>query len=133
MDGAFTTTIDIRFRDIDELGHVNNAVYATYTEQARIDYFEHVYDAAIEDLPTVLAAHSISFRQPVTLRHDQVEVTLAVTTLGRTSVEIDYEIHIDEGIAAEASSTQVVIDPETGDPTPIPDRFREAIAARHEL
>jgi len=39
---TYTTEIDVRFRDIDAMGHVNNAVYATYIEQARTEYFRDV-------------------------------------------------------------------------------------------
>jgi len=42
---TYTTDIDVRFRDIDAMGHVNNAVYATYIEQARTEYFRDVLDA----------------------------------------------------------------------------------------
>ena len=39
---TFETTIGVRYRDIDAMGHVNNAVYATYLEQARVRYVDHV-------------------------------------------------------------------------------------------
>jgi YbgC/YbaW family acyl-CoA thioester hydrolase len=36
----FETTVEIRFADIDAMGHVNNAVYFSYFEQARMAYFK---------------------------------------------------------------------------------------------
>ncbi|MDA0882981.1 MAG: thioesterase family protein, partial [Bacteroidetes bacterium] len=36
--------IEVRFRDIDAMGHVNNAVYLSYFEQARIGFFNAIVD-----------------------------------------------------------------------------------------
>ncbi|TKX52504.1 acyl-CoA thioesterase, partial [Halorubrum sp. SS7] len=65
--GTYTADIDVRFRDIDAMGHVNNAVYATYIEQARTRYFRDVLDVDISRASTVLASISIDFRSPVEL------------------------------------------------------------------
>jgi len=71
---TYTTDIDVRFRDIDAMGHVNNAVYATYIEQARTEYFRDVLDADLSALATVLASLSIDFRRPVELTDGTVSV-----------------------------------------------------------
>ena len=39
----FSTQIEVRFRDLDALGHVNNAVYLTYFEIARLHYCKHLF------------------------------------------------------------------------------------------
>ena len=69
---AYTVDIDVRFRDIDALGHVNNAVYATYIEQARTRYFRDVLDVDISQSSNVLASLSIDFRRPIELTDDDV-------------------------------------------------------------
>lgn len=129
---AFTTEIDVRFRDIDAMGHVNNAVYATYTEQARTDYFREVTDRGLDGIPSVLATLSIDFRAPVTLEEGSVTVSLDVPELGRSSIPMAYEIRTEKGVAAEAETVQVIVD-ESGDSMPIPEDIRSAIEAYHGL
>ncbi|WP_058364847.1 acyl-CoA thioesterase [Haloparvum sedimenti] len=129
---AFTTEIGVRFRDIDAMGHVNNAVYATYTEQARTDYFREVTDRGLDGIPSVLATLSVDFRAPVTLEEGSVTVSLDVPELGRSSIPMSYEIRTEKGVAAEAETVQVIVD-ESGDSMPIPDDLRSAIEAYHDL
>lgn len=129
---AFTTEIDVRFRDIDAMGHVNNAVYATYTEQARTDYFRAVTDRGLDGIPSVLATLSVDFRAPVTLEEGSVTVALEVPELGRSSIPMAYEIRTENGVAAEAETVQVIVD-ESGDSMPIPEDIRSAIEAYHDL
>ncbi len=43
MDFHYLTPFDVRFRDLDSLGHVNNAVYLTYFEIARIGYWRKLF------------------------------------------------------------------------------------------
>ena len=127
--GTYTADIDVRFRDIDAMGHVNNAVYATYIEQARTRYFSDVLDADLSRVSTVLASISIDFRRPVELVDGEVTVTVDVADLGRSSATMTHEIRVGDAVAAEAEATLVALDPETGEPTPIPDDHREAMAA----
>jgi len=126
---TYTADIDVRFRDVDALGHVNNAVYATYIEHARTRFFRDVLDLDISRASTVLASLSIDFRRPVELADDAVAVTVEIADLGRSSATMTHEIRVGDAVAAEAEATLVALDPETGEPTPIPDDHREAMAA----
>lgn len=130
---TYTAEIDVRFRDIDVMGHVNNAVYATYVEQARTTYYRDVLDADLAEMSTALASLSLEFRRPVTLPDDSVTVTVDVTEIGRTSATMAHEIRTDDAVVAEAEATLVSLDPDTGEPTPIPERFRTAMASYHDL
>ncbi|OTF01389.1 thioesterase family protein [Halorubrum sp. SD683] len=127
--GTYTADIDVRFRDIDAMGHVNNAVYATYIEQARTRFFRDVLDLDISGASTVLASLSIDFRRPVELDDDAVAVSVEIADLGRSSATMTHEIRIGDAVAAEAEATLVAVDPETGEPTPIPEAHREAMAS----
>ena len=60
----FSTDIQVRFRDIDAMGHVNNAVYATYVEQARTEYFEEILEEGLDAVSTVLASLELSYERP---------------------------------------------------------------------
>ena len=128
----FTTDIQVRFRDIDAYGHVNNAVYVTYLEQARVEYLRSVLGVGIGELDIVLASLSVDYREPLT-DAESVEVAIDVPELGHSSVPMEYEIRTDDGVVAVAESVQVTYDFETDSSKPIPERWREEIAAYHGL
>ena len=130
---TYTTEIDVRFRDIDAMGHVNNAVYATYIEQARTEYFRDVLDADIASLAMVLASMSVDFQRPVELADGTVAVEVAVAELGTSSVTMTHEIRTGGEVVAEAEVTLVSLDPESGNPVPIPDEYRSVIESYHEI
>ncbi|MFC7229652.1 acyl-CoA thioesterase [Salinirubellus salinus] len=123
----FETEFRVRFRDIDAMGHVNNAVYATYLEQARADYFREVVGESLSEVGSVLASIAIEFRAPVE-GDDVVTVALTIPELGTASIPMHYEIRREDGtVAATAETVQVVYDREAGESKPIPDAWREAI------
>ena len=130
---AYTTEIDVRFRDIDAMGHVNNAVYATYIEQARIAYYRDVCAADLSAISTVLASLSVDFRRPVELTDGRVTVAIDVADIGRSSVTMTHEIRTGGRVVADAEATVVTIDPDSGNPVPIPDEQRSAMVSYHEL
>lgn len=126
-DYEFETEIRVRFRDIDAMDHVNNAVYATYLEQARADYFREVLDESLARVDTVLATLSIDFRRPID-PDDTVTVALTVPELGTSSMPMEYEIRRGDGqVAATAETVQMAYDRETESSRPIPEAWREAI------
>ncbi|WP_424015754.1 acyl-CoA thioesterase [Halorubrum xinjiangense] len=130
---TYTAEIDVRFRDIDAMGHVNNAVYATYIEQARTRYFSDVLDADLSGVSTVLASISIDFRRPVELSDGEVTVTVDVADLGRSSATMTHEVRVGDAVAAEAEATLVSLDPETGKPAPLPEEHRAEMESYHGL
>ncbi|MFC7322996.1 acyl-CoA thioesterase [Halorubrum rutilum] len=130
---TYTAEIDVRFRDIDAMGHVNNAVYATYLEQARTEYFRDVLDADLSRVSTVLASLSLDFRRPVELTDGTVAVDVDVAELGRSSVAMTHELRAGDAVVTEAEATLVSLDPDTGEPAPIPPAFRERMASYHGL
>ncbi|GAB6880362.1 thioesterase family protein [Halorubrum gandharaense] len=144
--GSFSAEIEIRFRDIDAMGHVNNAVYATYLEQARTRYCREVLGVDLSTMPTVLANISIDYRRPVELSAGSAVVEIDVPEIGTSSLPMEYTLRVpaerDGGaeestssgeVVAVAESTQVTVDPETGQSRPIPDEIREAIVSYHDL
>ncbi|ELZ39358.1 thioesterase superfamily protein [Halorubrum californiense DSM 19288] len=131
--GTYTADIDVRFRDIDAMGHVNNAVYATYIEQARTRYFGEVLGADLSGTSTVLASISIDFRRPVELGDGEVTVTVDVADLGRSSATMAHEVRVGDAVAATAEATLVSLDPDTGEPVPIPEDHRAAMESYHDL
>ncbi len=131
---SYETTLDVRFRDIDAMGHVNNAVYATYAEQARADYFADVLDQDLSAVSSVLARIEIDYHRPIELDDGPVTVAVSVPRLGESSLPMEYEIRTADGeLAASIESVQVAYDRDAGESVPLPDAWRETISEYHEL
>lgn len=126
MDEDFTVDIPVRFRDLDPMGHVNNAVYASYLEQARAAYFEVTLGERLDVVDTVLASMTIEYRRSIGFE-DDVSITLSVVNVGTSSITMEYEIRADDEVAATAETVQVVIDREEETSRPVPDEWREKI------
>jgi acyl-CoA thioester hydrolase len=121
----YTTEVDVRFRDLDMMGHVNNAVYATYLEEARVAYYDDVLSVAADELGFVLANLEIEYRRPI---HHGEEVRIGLSTAGISdrSMTTEYLLEADGDAAATAESVQVSVD-ENGNPTEVPDDWRKEI------
>ncbi|MCD2199777.1 acyl-CoA thioesterase [Halobacterium sp. KA-4] len=121
----FTTTVDVRYQDHDTLGHVNNAVYVTYLEEARVAYLTEHAGLSMENLSMVVAHLDVDFVEPV--RHaESVEVAIDVTDVGGSSFTMAYEIRHENSVAVEAESVQVTINSDTGKSHPVPKAWRAA-------
>ena len=125
-DYDYEMAADVRLRDIDFMGHVNNAVYATYLEEAREAYFRDVVGVSLTDVGTVLATLEIDYARPIEAESD-VTIALRVPELGTSSLPMEYEIRTDGDRAATARTVQVLVDRETGDSRPIPAEWRTRI------
>jgi acyl-CoA thioester hydrolase len=116
----------VRFVDVDAMGHVNNAVYLTYVEEARIAFLRPL-GPTYENL--ILARAEIDYRSP--LRDgEEVEVGVRCTRLGTSSFDLEYELRAGDRVVAEARSVQVAYDYESSAPVPIPDEWRERLGTR---
>lgn len=128
----YVAEIDVRFADLDPRGHVNNAAYATYLEQARSRYVDDVVGTDLVAIDMVLAHIEIDFERPIEI-DDAVEVALDVSSLGRTSIPMEYEVRADGERAATARTVQVITDPETGRARDVPEAMRERIVEYHGI
>ena len=134
-DPLFTARIPVRWGDQDALGHVNNAAYLTYVEQARIEWLRSLADADRDwpGAPTsgpILAAADLQFKRPI-VYPATVVVRMTARPPGRTSAGIDAELTVegDEGaVYATAGTTLVWVDYATGRPTPLPEVLRDRLA-----
>jgi acyl-CoA thioester hydrolase len=123
--------IDIRWRDVDAYGHVNNAVYLNYLEEARDAWVQEVLGRAAGDTwDFVLARVEIDFRVELTQGDGTVTVRCALDTIGRSSVGTREEVRkMDGTLSAEARSVVVPRDPESGRSRPLTDTERKALEA----
>ena len=107
--------IEIRWRDLDAYRHVNNAVYATYLEEARDEWLEHALGRVGDVWDYVLARVAIDFRREVTMEDVAIVVRVALARVGTSSLTLREEIRkLDGTLAAEAESVLVARDRETG-------------------
>jgi len=115
----------VRFRDLDSLAHVNNAVFLTYLEEARIAY---LLPLGAEVSNMILARVEIDFRAPLQMG-DEIEVGVRPSSVGTKSFELEYEVHARDTVAAEAKTVIVSYDYASGRSVELPEAWREALAA----
>jgi acyl-CoA thioester hydrolase len=130
-DFRHRTRVDVRFRDIDAFGHVNNAVVSSYIELARIRYLVDVLQVEpIGVMPLILANISIDYRSPIFFQ-DTVEIGSRVDWLGSTSIGMSHELNAaaDGRELARSSSVLVTYDYEQSRPMRVPDDWRATLAA----
>lgn len=121
--------IPLRFRDIDALGHVNNAVYLTFLEAARVAYYQKAVGISEpEDFMVVIARVEIDYLAPIRLT-DQVVCAIGVTRWGRSSFVFEYELSSPvTGVRfAKAQSVQVGFDFQRQETMPLDRRFTDAV------
>ena len=110
------------------MGHVNNAVFLTYVESARVAFLEHLGAATtLDEMAIIVARVEIDFRAPVRLGQE-VEVGVRATRFGTKSFDLDYELTVDGEIVAEARSVQVAYDYGRREPVAIPDEWRQKLS-----
>jgi acyl-CoA thioester hydrolase len=114
----------VRFRDVDSLGHVNNAVYLTYLEQARVA-FHRAHGASWTEV--ILARCEIDFRGQVSV-DEVVEISMWPTRVGTKSFELGYELKVGERLVAEAKTVLVAFDYERNQSRPLPDSWRKLLS-----
>jgi acyl-CoA thioester hydrolase len=132
MEG-FRLAVDIqpRFRDTDAMGHINNAVYLTYFEVARMAYWRALTGSPYYgQVPFILAHTTIDFRSPA-LVQEVLVVGIRVPRIGRSSFECAYRV--EDGatgrLVCEGRSVQVIYDYAKGASYPVPDDLRTQMAA----
>ena len=131
----FVHTLTVRFRDLDVLNHVNNAVYLTYLEEARLAFSSEmgIDWSRFQEQGFVLARCEIDYRHPAVLG-DTLHIELSAGEIGRSSFEFHYRIvrAQDARLVAEARTTQVSFDFRRNRPARTPEAWRAALE-RHQL
>jgi len=130
----FTSDIEIRFADIDAYGHVNNAIFFTYLETARIKLFQQYFGGFLDTSLTFLVVRAeCDYRLPITL-NDQLQITIRIEQLRHSSFTFSYLLHDGAGKDyATAGTVMVCYDPVAGRPVAIPAEIREVFAQTGSL
>ncbi len=123
--------IDIRWRDLDAYGHVNQAVYLTFAEEA----LDHWFQERLGRRPGVAwdyvaARTTIEYRSELRLTDVQAVGAVELVRLGTKSVTAKVTLSAPDGrVAAEIELVVVVIDGQGGSSRPLSDEERSALAA----
>jgi acyl-CoA thioester hydrolase len=127
----FITTVDVRFRDLDGMGHVNHAVYLTYFETARILYYAHLTGRTeIGQINMIVAEVTASYHAPAAFG-DRLEVYVRIARIGTKSFDMEYLVvrPADQRRIASGRSVQVMYDYGAQQSVPVSDEFRAQVDA----
>ena len=133
-DFHFTYPVEVRYADLDPQGHVNNACFMTYFEQARVNYLIQLdlftKKQSFLDVGILLADAHVTFLAPVLFGVD-VRVSVRVSKLGNKSLNMEYRMF--DGVTgndlATGSTVLVTFDYRKQVTISIPDVWREQISA----
>ena len=129
VKAAFTHRLEVRFRDCDPMGHVNNAVYLTYLEQTRFSHWRSLWGFGTSQLTAarpgvILARVECDYKRPAKYG-DMLDIRMTVAELGRSSFRYEYEIVDEQGrTVLTATTVQVMYDYTAEKPVAIPDDIR---------
>ncbi|MGA1661702.1 MAG: acyl-CoA thioesterase [Candidatus Nanopelagicales bacterium] len=123
MPFSVEVPVTVRWRDIDALGHVNNAVFLTYLETGRDRFFHALVGDTFLDL--VLVRLEIDFKAEIPMGTEEVMVTCRATEIGRSSMRTTEQILLPGGdLAAQSQTVIVARDSTTRSSRPWTDRER---------
>ena len=127
----FQTKIKVIFRDLDPLEHVNNAVYFTYMEVARTEYYMQLTGTRrLGDVRFIIARASCDYRAPAEFG-DQLIVAVWPSEVGNSSFKFQYRItQQEEGtLVAEGETVQVAFDYKARKTIPLPEAVKKLLIA----
>ena len=123
-----TAKVHVRWDDLDAFGHINNAKYLTYVQEARAD-FTWFSRQSVGKRPLladmVVARAEVDYIEPIYDGGMDVECQIWITRIGNASFEMEYEIIHKGVIRARAKTTQVAVSLETKRSRPLSDEERE--------
>lgn len=127
----FRTRVPLRFSDLDAYGHVNNAVFFTYLEVARVQLFSGNFTGSFEgDAVFLVRSASCTYLRPIPFQ-PEVVIDVEIARLRGGSVDLTYELGDGEDtMYATAATTLVSINPTTGRPVRLPQWIRELESAQ---
>jgi len=127
------TEIKIRFRDIDSMGHVNNAVYLTFFEEGRKEFIHSLFGITNpEDYNFILAHISCDFLKPIEIS-DTVFLEIWVGEIGKKRFDFMYKLlkksvnDSEPSACAKGRSVQVFFDYKQNTTLPIPEEIRKKL------
>jgi acyl-CoA thioester hydrolase len=126
----FRHPVEVRFRDLDPMGHAHHSLVLIYIEEARAAYWREVGGrAGLDAIDYIMADVTLRFRARIFFP-GTVQVGVRAARLGGSSFVLEYELRSATGeLLADARSTQVMYDYAAARSKPIPPELRARIAA----
>jgi acyl-CoA thioester hydrolase len=126
----FSCSLKVRYADLDAQGHVNNATYFTYMEQARFEYMAALGlwrpGQDFMSVGTIVAEATCTYKRPILLGQT-VDVAVRTARIGNKSATMEYRLTVDGAEAATGRSVQVAFDYVSGQSIPVPDDWRRLV------
>ena len=122
------TKTHVRWDDLDGFGHVNNASYLTYMQEARSNFTWYSRKTiGLEPLLSsmVVARAEVDFIEPIYDGGFDLDVAIWVTKIGNSSFELAYELSSPLGLHARGRTVQVAVSMETKKSRPLTQEERE--------
>ena len=121
--------IQVRYADLDTMGHVNNTVYLSYFEFARVHYFNELLglDWDWKKFGLLVVKNEISYLKPVHL-NDLPSVELFIASIGSKSFTLAYEIRVNGQLTTTGQSVLVCFDAATNQSVAVSEEWRNALA-----
>ena len=120
--------IQVRFADLDVMGHVNNSIYLSYFEMTRVHYFKQLvgsdWDWRKEGV--LLVRNEIDYLKPILL-NDEPVIYMSLEKIGEKSISLLYEIKVNGEIYTKGKSILVCFNAEEGKTIPVPSAMSEAL------
>ncbi|MFM2317098.1 MAG: hypothetical protein RLZZ155_1430 [Bacteroidota bacterium] len=127
---VYEASVEIRFADIDAMGHVNNAVYFSYFEQARMAYFKdrvaRIWNWNEDGV--IVARNEIDYVYPVFL-NDRMIIRLWVEHVGSKSFTVCYRVMVEERLCATGKSVLVCFNHKNKATQMLPEAWRSVFLA----
>lgn len=126
-----TAKVHVRWDDLDAFGHINNAKYLTYVQEARADFTWFTRQAAGKTpllFDMVVARAEVDYIEPIYDGGMDIDCQIWITRIGNASFEMEYEIIHKGVIRARVKTTQVAVSVETKRSRPLTDEEREFLA-----
>ncbi len=125
-----STKIQIRFNDVDIVGHINNAVQVSYLDYGKIKYYEHVKQNVINwhEAEFVVVNINVNYIEPIFM-HEHIEVLTKIIEIGNKSVKMLQIIRETENgrVKTVAQTVMCGFDPKTSTSVVVSDTWRDLI------
>jgi acyl-CoA thioester hydrolase len=129
-DKLFSTNIEVRFRDLDAIGHVNNAVFFTYFEEGRKHFSKKVFEVSdVSEFNFIMAHIQCDFIKPIQF-NDRVILQMWVENIGTKSFSFEYRLvdfSNEAMVYATGKSIQVCYDYQKDRSIEVPAKMRERL------
>lgn len=130
----FTHDVEVRFRDLDPMGHAHHSLPLIFFEEARARYWREVTGRTAESAGYIMGEVHVRYEERVRFP-DRVRVGVRTTRLGTKSFDMEYEVRRvgDGALLVTGRSVQVLYDYATSESRPMDDDLRRRLAAFENL